>query len=170
MKNAIWAMLTPTEQELLRQTEPASLRELDEDALVELHTRVRRTRDKYAKLYRRRARAQVEDDATRARAHAVHARTSAKAEAFEDTLARVSTALAKAARHSANTLKAERLAAARRESGRPATVAGASRDPGAATARTTGRTAAKRRSPIAERSNAANRAATKQSQAKRDAR
>ena len=42
-----------------------------------------------------------------------HARTAAKAEVFEDVLARVSRQLAKAARASAQELREERLAAAR---------------------------------------------------------
>src|SRR3954454_19404523 len=121
MNNAVWAMLNETEKGLLRDAEPSSITGLDEDGLVELHDRIRRARNKYSKLYRRRAGAQVEQDATRAGAHAQHARTAAKAEAFEDALARVSRALAKAAKASADELKAERLAAARAVRGVPAT-------------------------------------------------
>src|SRR5262245_62328274 len=98
MNNATWAMLNESEKALLRQAEGSSLALLDEDELIDLHTRVRRARTKYATLYRRRASAQVNKDAGRATAHAQHARTAAKAEAFEDALARVSRALGKAAR------------------------------------------------------------------------
>src|SRR5262249_20462135 len=109
MKQATWAMLNEAEQALLRQAEASSLALLDEDELIDLHTRMRRARNKYTTLYRRRASAQVEADAGRAKAHAQHARTAAKAEAFEDALARVSQALAKAARTRATSLRAERL-------------------------------------------------------------
>src|SRR5262245_40608527 len=116
MNNATWAMLNESEKALLRQAEGAALAGLDEDELVDLHDRVRRARKKYATLYRRRASSQVKADADRAKAHAQHARTAAKAEAFEDALARVSGALAKAARASATALRSERLAAAQRQS------------------------------------------------------
>ena len=110
MDNAVWAMLNDTEKALLRETEPSALAGRDEDALAALHDRVRRARNKYSKLYRRRASAQVGADAARGRAHATHARTVVKAEAFEEALAEVSLHLARAARSSAEALKAERLA------------------------------------------------------------
>ena len=97
MNNQLWGMLNATEQQLVRETEASALDGLDEDRLAELHDQVRRARNKYTKLYRRRASAQVGTDASRARAHAQHARTAAKAEVFEDVLARVSRQLAKAA-------------------------------------------------------------------------
>src|SRR5215471_21448501 len=114
MNKATWAMLNEGEKALLRQAEGSALARLDEDDLIDLHTRVRRARTKYATLYRRRARAQVKEDASRAKAHAQHARTAAKAEAFEDALARVSRAVAKVARARAAALRAERLDTARR--------------------------------------------------------
>ena len=85
-------MLNDTERALLREAD--DLDRLDEDELVALHDRVRRARNKYSKLYRRRASAQVSADASRARAHVAHARAAAKAELFEDALARVSRRLA----------------------------------------------------------------------------
>lgn len=104
-----------TEQEwlLVTSTERAALAELDEDELVELHTRVRRARSKYVKQYRRGASARVADVGGRGKARAQNRRAKDKAEVFENALARVSTALAAAARASARELKAERLAAAR---------------------------------------------------------
>src|SRR5215471_17747223 len=102
MNNATWAMLNDTEQALLREAEPAAAGRLDEDGLLALHDRIRRARNKYTKLYRRRAQGQVAKDASRGRAHSVNARTAAKAEAFEDALARVSRLLAKAAKASAD--------------------------------------------------------------------
>lgn len=82
----ILGMLTDTERERLRATESQALGKLDEDGLVELHDRVRRARNKYSKLYRRRASGQVRRDASRAWASKEHARTATKAEVFEDAL------------------------------------------------------------------------------------
>ena len=65
MNNAVWAMLNESEKALLRDAEPAALARLDEDGLLALHDRVRRARNKYAKLYRRRAAGQVGTDAAR---------------------------------------------------------------------------------------------------------
>jgi hypothetical protein len=55
VNKALFAMLTETEKKLLLDTEPSALRGLDEDDLAALHDRVRRTRNTYSKLYRRRA-------------------------------------------------------------------------------------------------------------------
>lgn len=114
MDNAVWGMLNETEKALLRQTERAALAELDEDDLSALHDRIRRARNKYSKLYRRRAGQQVNLDAARGRAHATHARTSVKAEAFEEALAAVSAELARAAKASAKAIAADRRAEERR--------------------------------------------------------
>jgi hypothetical protein len=105
--------LTEAELGIARSTEPEALAELDEDALLELHDRVRRARKKYLGQYRRQAAARVEDVGGRGKAYAQNQRARDKAEVFETALARVSTALAKAARRAAAELKAERLAAAR---------------------------------------------------------
>jgi hypothetical protein len=162
MNNATWAMLNETEQALLREAEPAAAGRLDEDALLALHDRIRRARTKYTKLYRRRAQGQVAKDASRGRAHSVNARTAAKAEAFEDALARVSRLLAKAAKASADELKAERLATARSASAsRPATRGPAKPRAKAAPARK------QQRTPIRKRTAAASRAATRRKQAAR---
>ena len=79
MDQATRRMLNDAEQQLLRDCTPAKLRKLDEDALVELHTRVRRARNKYSKLYRRRARERVHKDRGRAKAAVPAARASKKA-------------------------------------------------------------------------------------------
>ena len=113
MDKQLRQMMNEAEQELLRQTEPDRLKKLDEDELIELHGRVRRARNKYSKLYRRRVAAKVTKDATRARASKVNQRTAMKAEVFEDTLARVSRRLARVAWLSADHLREERIAAAR---------------------------------------------------------
>lgn len=161
MNNATWAMLNETEKALLREAEPAAAAKLDEDALLALHDRIRRARNKYSKLYRRRAQGQVAKDASRGRAHSVNARTAAKAEAFEEALARVSRLVARAAKAAADELKAERLAAAKATSGRPATR-------GAATGRAKAAPARKQqRTPIRKRASATSRAATRRKQATR---
>lgn len=161
-------MLNEGEKALLRQAEGPSLARLDEDALLDLHARVRRARNKYATLYRRRAGAQVTKDAGRAKAHAQHARTAAKAEALEDALARVSHALGRAARARAVALREERLDAARRDTGSPR------RGPSSRTRATPSSTARKgvtrRRTPISKRASASARARTRRDQATRDGR
>ncbi|QQQ79428.1 hypothetical protein IOD16_14080 [Saccharothrix sp. 6-C] len=53
--------LRDDELDLLRETEPQRMAELHEDELLQLHTRVRRARTKYVKLYRRQAGTRVED-------------------------------------------------------------------------------------------------------------
>jgi hypothetical protein len=167
MNKATWAMLNESEKALLRQAEASSLARLDEDELIDLHTRVRRARTKYVTLYRRRASAQVKADAGRAKAHAQHARTAAKAEAFEDALPRVSLALAKAARARVAALRAERLETAKRQQ------ASARRQPSGkrrAKSPQVRRGAKQLRTPITERASASARATTRRAEATRDAR
>jgi hypothetical protein len=113
MYKSVLAMMTESEKLLLWETEASHLSTLDEDAVVELHTRVRRARTKYSKLYRRRASAQVKKDAARYAASTKSRPAAQKAEVFEDALARVSRRLATLARASANEIRAERLAAVR---------------------------------------------------------
>lgn len=169
MNNQIWGMLNATEQKLLREVEPAKLAKLDEDGLAELHDRVRRARNKYSKLYRRRAGAQVGRDASRAGAHAQHARTVAKAEAFEDALATVSRQLAKVAQAAARELRAERLAAARGE-GKPGAKKSAKKKAAAAEKRASRPAQQKRKTPAKKRARASTRATNARRQAKRDSR
>jgi hypothetical protein len=168
MNKATWAMLNESEKALLRQADGSSLAGLDEDQLIDLHTRVRRARTKYATLYRRRASSQVTKDADRAKAHAQHARTAVKAEAFEDALARVSLALGRSARARAAELRAERLDAARRQPASPR------RQPGGTTRATPASGvrsgATKLRTPIRKRASASARAETRRAQRTRDTR
>ena len=114
--DALLNSLTERELATIRETEAERLAALDEDALLELHTRVRRARDRQVKIYRRQAATLVPEVGGRGQAHARNARNRAKAEVFEDALAGVSRQLAAAARKSAAALKAERLAEARRGS------------------------------------------------------
>jgi hypothetical protein len=105
--------LTEAELALVRETDRDPLGGLDEDALAELHDRIRRARTKYVNIYRRTGAATVDGKGGRGVAKERNARNAAKAEVFEDALARVSRALAAAARASAAALRAERVAAAR---------------------------------------------------------
>jgi hypothetical protein len=107
--------LTHRESELIGATQPAATAHLDADALVELHARVRRARNKYVTLYRRRGAAKVRAKGARGSAAEANERGWAKAEVFEDALARVSRQLAAAAQRSAQELKQERLARARQQ-------------------------------------------------------
>jgi hypothetical protein len=111
--------MSDAELAILRETEPSELADLDEDDLLDLHARVRRARDKHVGQYRRDASSRIEEAAARGAAYPRGQRARDKAEVFERCLARVSTAVAKAARRSATELRAERLAAARSERARP---------------------------------------------------
>jgi hypothetical protein len=99
---------------LVRETQRARLLELDEDALLDVHRRVRRARNKHVGIYRRAATDRVEPRGGRGIARPENRRNAERAEVFEDALARVSRRLAVAARDSAAELKAERLDAARK--------------------------------------------------------
>jgi hypothetical protein len=159
--------LTAAERELLRTVEPKRLRKLDEDDLIDVHRRVRRARDKYAKLYRRQAAKQVHTDKTRAQASKSAQRTAAGAELFEDALATVSERLAKLARVRSEELRAARLAAAirpKRRSVRPRRAQRATKSGGSSRERR------QRRTPVRKRAAASSRAASRRHQAKRAAR
>lgn len=166
MAKATVQSLNERERVLLAETQPKRLKELDEDALLNLHARLRRERDKVVQQHRREVGAHV--DATRARGKASDAprRSAGKAELFEAALARVSTAVAKAARMAAAELRAERLAAA--------TPAGATRRPTkpAATteARATRAATSTKRTPASRKKVASTRAQGARNQARRDAR
>jgi hypothetical protein len=178
VNKATLRMLNSTEAELLREAETARLRQLDEDELVELHTQIRRARNKYSKLYRRRSSAQVKADRGRGRASKSHQRTLAKAEVFEDALARVSRHLARAARARADELRTERVAAARAQKAARGAASGKETAKGSAgttakgKGKATGKQAARKkaRTPASKRAAASTRAATRRKQAKRDAR
>ena len=166
MNKQLLAMMNALEHELLRDVYDGDLGSLDEDDLIELHDRVRRARNKYSKLYRRQAGAQVATDASRAKASAKNQRTRDKAEIFEDALARVSRRLAALARESAAELRTERLAAARRAGPEPgstsrrrATGDGAVGDVG----RSGGKTPASRKRTASTRATGARRQAKRNS-------
>jgi hypothetical protein len=161
--------LTEAEWLLLAETKRAALADLDEDELLALHSRIRRTRTKYVTQYRRAASARVADVGGRGAARPKNRRAADKAEAFEKALARVSKALAAAARTSAAQLRTQRLAAAR-DKGGPG-PAGVTDDIVTAppTVKGKGR-AASTRTPIARKNVAATQSSGARRQAKRDSR
>jgi len=113
MNASLQAVLTESERLLVTETEAAQLAPLDEDATAELHTRIRRARNKYVGQYRRGGSSKVAEHGGRGKARPENRRAAMKAEAFEEALARVSRRLAVLARQSAARLRRERLDAAR---------------------------------------------------------
>lgn len=171
MVKATFSVLSEKDKQLVLETEPKQLRTLDEDELIELHGRVRRARTKHATNYRRQAGAQVVADGSRGAASKKSRQSAARAEVFEDALARVSRRLAAEARASADALRAERLAQAgkgaaakKRAKGSGSKAKKASRPPADADRKR------KRRTPATERSRAQSKASGKRRQATRDAR
>jgi hypothetical protein len=133
--------LTRKERALLAETHAERVRAMNDDALIELHARVRRARDWFGQLHRREVAEQV--DAARARGTA-----------------------SVAPRRSAPSLRAERLAAAR-----SATRPAADDAPTQAPAKTkTATPRARKRAPIERKAGAATKASSARRQAKRDAR
>jgi hypothetical protein len=157
--------MTDAELAILRETEPAALADLDEDTLLDLHGRVRRVRKKHVGQYRRQASARVAESGARGASYTRGQRARDKAEVFEVALARVSTAVAKAARRSAAELRAERLAAARTERTRPTQLERAEDAPTPATG-----DVPLTRSPARRKRDASSMAQGARRQARRDAR
>ena len=172
MNKSLLAVLNDAERLLVDQTGRAELAALDEDAAIELETRIRRARNKYVGQYRRAASAAVAGHGGRGKARPENTRAAMKAEAFEEALSRVSTRVATLARQSAAQLRAERLAAARaaRQGPPPGAQAApaAGRKGPAATGEPTGDRAL--RSPALAKRRASTRAAGDRRQAKRDSR
>jgi hypothetical protein len=167
MDRAALATLSMPERQLVEQTQVAALALLDEDETGELLLRIRRARNKYTKLYRRQASAQVASDAARGAASAKNRRTRDKAEVFEDALTRVSRRLATLARQQADELRAERLQQAKGErQGRAASSSSTT------AATMTGDTTAHRqqKTPVRKKQVASTRATGDRRQAKRDSR
>lgn len=107
--------LSESEYVLVRETKKSQMAGLDEDGLIDLHSRIRRARNKHVTLYRRAGAEKVKAKGGRGSAKAANVRNAAKAEVFEDALSRVSRRLARISRDAALELKAERLARARRD-------------------------------------------------------
>jgi hypothetical protein len=113
------AVLNDGERLMVAETEPDVLAGLDEDEAIALESRIRRARDKYVGLYRRRASARVTEKGGRAKGSAENEQAAMKAEAFERALARVSRRVAALAQKAAADLRADRLAVAREAKRRP---------------------------------------------------
>src|SRR6516164_9846506 len=113
MNASLLAVLNDADRLLVAETEPGQLATLDEDAAIELETRIRRARNKYVGQYRRGAAAAVAEKGGRGKARPENTRARMKAEAFEEALSRVSRQVSVLARQAAAELRAERLAAAR---------------------------------------------------------
>ncbi len=90
MDASLLAVLTDAERLTVAETEAARLTALDEDAAIELETRIRRARDKYVGQYRRAASLRVPEQGGRGTARPMNTRAAMKAEAFEEALARTS--------------------------------------------------------------------------------
>jgi hypothetical protein len=154
--------LTAKERLLVADTEASSLRALDEDALINLHLRVRRARDKYVQLHRRGVGQQVEATRARGEASTPPRRSASKAEIFEAALGRVSAHLARAARANAAALRAERLAASRRPSSPSTPTTSEVAPPRSPVPR------ARAKAPVERRAVASTRAAGRRREAARD--
>lgn len=165
--NKLLYSLTESEFLLVRETEAPAITELDEDELLELHSRIRRARNKYVGLYRRRGAAKVSAKGARGAARSANERNGAKAEIFEGALARVSKQLSVAAQRSARELKDERLARARQDSPAPPPAT-----KGAGKVQTLGRARVDqtRKSPGRKKREAGSIATGARRQAKRDSR
>lgn len=168
MVKATFSVLSEADKKLVLEAEPKRLKALDEDQLIDLHARVRRARNRHVKLYRREAGAQVGTDRARASASKKSRRNAARAEVFEETLARVSRRLGAEARSSADALRAERLEQARAAKG--GSRKGTKRTAGSGKASSAGRSPRKAVKPATKKTRSSTKAAGKRRQAKRDSR
>ena len=125
MNKAVLNSMTEAERLLVAETARDAMATLDEDQLLDLHTRIRRARTRYVKNYRRGASAGVAARGGRGFSYPKNQRDRDKAELFELALARVSRQVAVRANQAAAELKAERLAAARSGGTGPAAGPGA---------------------------------------------
>ncbi len=168
MTKATFSTLSEKDKQLVLETEPKALAKRSEDELLDLHARVRRARNRHTKNYRQGAAKRVGTAKRRSGASKEHSRDRARAEVLEQALARVSRRLGAVARASAEQLKAERLAAARKD--KAAKGKGKSKAKGAGKPKGKGKAAKPTRTPASEKRRAATKAKGKQAQAKRDRR
>ena len=80
--------LTQQENSLIDETRPAALARLDEEALKELQSRLRKARDKHFSLLRRKGAARVEAEGARGAAQPANERSGEKVEIFDEALER----------------------------------------------------------------------------------
>lgn len=159
--------LSEDEYVLILDTKRKQMIELDEDELIDLHTRVRRARNKYVKLYRRQGASKVKSKGGRGSGRRANVRNAGKAEVFEDALSRVSRRLGVVAKESAAELKDARLALARNDA--PSFSGGTDSD-GKVTSAGAIRVDATRKSSGRKKSEASSIAAGARRQAKKDRR
>lgn len=173
MNKTLLAALNDAERRLVAETEPAALKQLNEDEAAALHDRIRRARNKYVGQYRRGAASRVREVGGRGAARPKNRQAALKAEAFEEALSRVSRRLAVLAHEAAVELKNERIAAARGEkptaaAKKTAKSAAAPKGKRSVTKAPVGDRAI--RSPRTEKNRATTKAAGARRQAKRDSR
>ncbi|MGB6057645.1 MAG: hypothetical protein WBF71_05225 [Microthrixaceae bacterium] len=166
MVKATFDVLSELDKQLVLETESKKLKRLNEDALIELHSRVRRARNRHTKVYRRGAAAIVVEDGARGMASKKSRRASARAEVMEDALSRVSRQLAQTAEETAEALRTERLAKAGKAKPKSA-KGGKSKSTKSTKAATTAKST--KATPASKKARASARASGKRKQAKRDA-
>ena len=164
MSQAVLNSMTAAEQRLVAETSAAALAELDEDELLELHSRIRRARSKYVKKYRRGASGAVVKRGGRGFSYPKNQRDRDKAAIFETALARVSREVGAHATRAAAELESSRLAAARAGGSGPAKAGSAS------SAAPTSQKRAAKKTTGGVKKDASSRAAGARRQAKRDSR
>lgn len=119
MVKKVLKSLSEDEYKIVRKTKKSAMAGLDEDHLIDLHSRIRRARNKSVTQYRRAGAKKVKAKGGRGAAKAANVHNAARAEVFEKSLSRVSARLATVSREAARELRAERLDRARTSS--PAT-------------------------------------------------
>ena len=162
--------LSDEEYRLVRKTKRKKLADLDEDALIDLHMRTRRARNKHVKNYRQAGAAKVAKKGDRGVARRANADNAARAEIFEKALARVSRQLGVVAKRSAADLRDVRLAKAGADSPSldPALVGAKGNGKGKVISAGKDRVDATRKSPGRKKYEASSKAAGKRRQAKKD--
>lgn len=164
---------------LLVDTEPKKLAALSEDELLDLHRVIRKRRNKYRSVYRRKGATKAKKAGGRGKGKQQNQRNADRLELFEEALDRVSRALADAAQQAAADLRAARI----EQAGEPKRQARQARAAGGATPaepakkatrkRTSSRGATTRvnarKTPSSRKATASTRAQGARRQAKRDA-
>src|SRR5688500_10288667 len=105
MDRAVLNSMTGAEQRLVGGTSRDAMAGLDEEELLELHSRVRRARSKYVSKYRRNASGAVVKRGGRGFSYPKNQRDRDKAEVFEAALAAVSKEVGQHAARAAAELK-----------------------------------------------------------------
>jgi hypothetical protein len=168
MQKSQLALLTDAERMLVLETTAEAMADLDEDAVADLHNRIRRARTKYTGMYRRGASQRVRSAGGRGKAFGKNQLARDKAEVFEDALARVSRRLGVLAKQAADELKAERLSAAKAAKAGQKPVAEAAEPAAARATKPKKRGDAALKSPQTAKARASTRAQGARRQAKRD--